>query len=161
MSEDTKANAFNTSVRLLAGTLVLLLWTAGCVTSREAPPGPPGPVPHAERAKLRNAWGIEVTSLRISGNGHLIDFRYRVLDTAKAGMLADARYKPVLVDQATGIRMRVPDTPKLGSLRQSAKHLQSGKIYFVLFANHGLLVKRGSKVTVIIGDFKAQNLTVE
>jgi hypothetical protein len=143
-----------------AGALSVALWAGGCATAKSSAEGI-SPVPHAARATLRNAWGIEVTGLRMSGNGHLIDFRYRVLDPDKAGMLADPRYKPILIDQATGIRMKIPDTPKLGPLRQSAKRLQTGKIYFMMFANHGLTVKSGSNVTVLIGDFKAENLTVQ
>jgi hypothetical protein len=33
--------------------------------------------------------------------------------------------------------------------------------YVVLFSNLNKIVKRGNKVTVVIGDFKAENLTVE
>jgi hypothetical protein len=91
----------------------------------------------------------------------MIDFRYRVLDPDKAAMLGDRRYAPCLIDQASGTRLRVPNTPKLGPLRQSATRLEAGKIYFMLFANSGLLVKSGSKVTIVIGDFRAEDLTVE
>ncbi len=104
---------------------------------------------------------MEIASLRMSGNGHLIDFRYRVIDPDKAALLGDRKYKPCLIDQKTGIKMVVPNTPKLGPLRQSAERLIAGKIYFMLFANSGLLVKSGSQVTVEIGAFRAENLTVE
>ena len=140
---------FDKTVRRIYLTAGLLLLLVGCAS---APP---------PKAVLADRWGIEITSLRTSAHGHMIDFRYRVLDPAKAGTLADVRYNPILIDQATGIQMKVPNTPKLGPLRQSAKRLQAGKIYFMLFANSGLLVKPGSRVTIEIGDFKAENLTVE
>ena len=76
-------------------------------------------------------------------------------------MLGDRRYKPRMIDQLTGTQMTVPNTPKLGPLRQSATRLEAGKIYFMLFANTGSLIKSGRKVTVVIGDFKVENLTVE
>jgi hypothetical protein len=141
---------------LLVGALGITVLSFGCATGHAS-----GPVPRAAHAMLRDTWGIEVSSLRMSGNGHLIDFRYKVLDPAKAATLADPRYKPILIDQSTGIKMSVPNTPKMGPLRTSSKNLQVGRIYYMLFANKGLLVKAGSKVTVLIGDFKAENLTVQ
>ena len=57
--------------------------------------------------------------------------------------------------------MNVPNTPKIGPLRQTATQMEAGKVYFMLFANSGRLVKAGSRVTVAIGDFRAENLTVE
>ena len=137
----------------LAGVaLCLLILSAGCVSTPTAVDAFPA---------LREKWGIEMTSLRMSGNGHLIDFRYRVFDPDKAAVLGDKQYKPYLIDQVTGTRLVIPDTPKLGPLRQSATRLEAGKIYFMLFANSGRLVKSGRKVTVVIGDFKVENLTVE
>ncbi len=139
-----------------------LLADGGCATGRATQNRPlSSSITKKHQAALREKWGIEIASLRMSGHGHMIDFRYRVIDPSKAGILADVRYTPCLVDQATGIRMKVPNTPKLGPLRQSAKNLEAGKIYFMLFANNGLLVKSGSKVTVLIGDFKVENLSVE
>lgn len=128
---------------------------AGCATC----PGSP----NAERSQsgLKEKWGIEVTSLRLSANGRMIDFRYRVFDPAKAATLGDPHSKPCLIDQATGARLKVPNMPKIGPLRQTATRLEAGKIYFALFANAGLVVKSGCKVTVEIGDFRAENLTVE
>ena len=121
----------------------------------------PPAVTTAPTPALQKKWGIEVTSLRLSGNGHLIDFRYRVLDPVKAATVGDPRNTPHLVDQATGIRMNVPNTPKIGPLRQSSTQLEAGKIYFILFANAGQRVKSGSKVTVEIGGFRGENLMVE
>lgn len=141
---------FDKTVRRISLAAGLLLLLAGCAS---APP--------PTKAVLAERWGIEIVGLRTSAHGHMIDFRYRVLDPAKAGTLADVRYNPVLIDQATGIQMKVPNTPKLGPLRQSAKRLEAGKIYYMLFANSGLLVKPGSRVTIAIGDFRAENLTVE
>lgn len=110
---------------------------------------------------LERNWGIQVTALRLSAQGYMVDFRYKVLDPGKAAALADPNAKPCLVDQATGARLNVPRSPKVGPLRQSAQNLTGGKIYFALFANPGKVVKSGSKVTVAIGDFKAEDLVVE
>jgi hypothetical protein len=148
---------------LLAGmAAALALGGPGCASWRAASKGTvSGPAAAVQQTALREKWGIEITSLRMSGHGHLIDFRYRVSDPAKAAMVGDRRYEPCMIDQATGTKLKVPNTPKLGPLRQSATRLESGKIYFMLFANAGLLVKSGSKVTVVIGDFRVADLTVQ
>lgn len=115
----------------------------------------------AQRSTLRSQWGIEIASLRMSGNGHLIDFRYRVLDPDKAAMLGDERSVPSMIDEATGTKLRVPSSPKIGPLRQSSQRMEQGRTYFIIFANAGRLVKSGSEVTITIGDFHVENLTVE
>ena len=91
----------------------------------------------------------------------MLDFRYRVLDPAKAGLLFDPRIKPCLTDEATGARMMVLSPPKIGALRSSAKTILPDRNYFVLFANPGQYIKAGSLVTVEIGPFKAEHLVVQ
>lgn len=110
--------------------------------------------------ELEQKWGIKITSLQLSANGFVVDFRYKVLDPAKAATLGKRENKPLLIDQTTGAKFRVPTTPKVGSLRQTAVRPTAGKIYFMLFAT-GKFVKPGNKVTVAIGDFRAENLIVE
>jgi len=144
---------------MLGGALGLALLTTGCATGR--PPGQTSPVPHAARAALRDHWGIEVTSLHLSAKGRMVDFRYRVTDPAKAALLGDRNVKPTLTDLATGAVLRVPSFPKTGSMRQTSAKLEAGRTYFMLFANTGMPVKSGSRVTVTVGNFKAENLTVQ
>lgn len=145
---------------LLGGALGLAFMLTGCATTGSAP-AQANPVPHAARAKLRELWGIEVTSLHLSAKGRMVDFRYRVLDPDKATLLGDRTVKPTLTDLATGAILRVPSFPKTGSMRQTSTKMEAGRIYFMLFANTGMPVKTGSRVTVTIGDFKAEGLTVQ
>lgn len=105
-------------------------------------------------------WGIEITSIRLTAHGHMIDFRYRVLDAEKAAALFVRQTKPRLIHQGTGKVLSVPETAKVGPLRNSNEP-QEGKIYWMFFGNAGKVVKKGDKVTVVIGDFKVENLEVE
>ena len=146
---------------MISGTLLLIFLSAGCVT-----PGIPrheafSPVPPAARAALREQWGIEVTGLHLSAQGHMIDFRYRVLDPDKASVLADRKVKPSLTDLATGAVLHVPSFPKTGSMRQTGVRVKPGRICFMLFANHGMPVRTGSLVNITAGDFLAEGLTVQ
>jgi hypothetical protein len=105
-------------------------------------------------------WGIEVTSLRMSANNHMVDFRYRVRDAKKADTLFSKDAKPYLVHQETGKALAVPRTAKVGPLMSTYDH-KEGRIYWMFFGNQTNLVKAGDKVSVVIGDFKAENLTVQ
>ena len=106
-------------------------------------------------------WGIRLQGIRLSAAGNLLDFRYRILDTEKAQALIDRKSQPYLVDQTSGSRMSVPTSPTVGSLRQTGVKPLLNHTYFVLFANPGRQIKAGDKITVTIGDFKAENLVVE
>lgn len=116
-------------------------------------------------AHLRNpppsAWGIEVVALRRTAGGAMLDFRYRVIDPEKARPLLDRGSKAFLIDQASGRRMGVPDTPKIGPLRQTAREPIAGRTYFVIFSNPGKLLGAGDRATVVIGDFRAEDIVVE
>ena len=144
---------------LLGGTLGVALMLTGCASGGSATQT--SPVPRAERTVLRERWGIEVASLHLSAHGRMVDFRYRVLNPDKAALLGDRNVKATLTDLATGVVLRVPSFPKTGSMRQTSSKMEAGRIYFMLFANTGMPVKSGSRVTVTIGDFKAEGLTVQ
>ncbi len=109
---------------------------------------------------INEQWGIEITSLRMSAGGHMIDFRYRVLDAEKAKPLFTRANKPYLIDEASQKVLSVPTTAKIGPLRTTGDS-KEGRIYWMFFANGNGLVKAGSKVTVVIGDFRAENLVVQ
>ena len=137
---------------------VAFLLSAGCVAKAA------NNVANMEQEKIsmEEQWGVKVESLRTSANGHLLDFRYRIKDPDKAVPLVDRRNKPYLIDQASGKVLAVPNTAKVGPLRATVRHgkPKQDRVYFVLFGNPGV-VKPGDQVTVVIGDFRAENLIVE
>ena len=109
---------------------------------------------------LEELWGIEITGIRLTASGFMLDFRYRVVDGEKAAPLFDRKTKPYLIHQKTGAKFAVPNPPKTGPLRTTNK-AQQGRLYWMFFGNPNRYVKSGDKVTVVIGDFKAENLIVE
>lgn len=112
-----------------------------------------------ELTLLEKKWGIQFESIRMTANDHMVDFRYRVLDADKAQALFDRKSDPYLQDHDSGKVLGVPNTAKIGPLRTSNKP-KEGRIYWMFFGNTGV-VKTGDKVTVVIGDFKAENLVVQ
>lgn len=115
----------------------------------------------AHRAPPPSDWGIEIVGLRQSAGGAMLDFRYRVTDAEKARPLLERSTSAYLVDQASGRRLTVPNPPKIGPLRQTSRALIPGRTYFILFSNTGRSVAKGSRVTVVIGEFRAEDLVVE
>lgn len=121
-------------------------------TAREAPAG-----------GGENKLGIRVEGLRLSAGGYILDFRYRVTDPARAAPLLDKRIRPYLLDETSGAQLAVPDTPKLGQLRTTGRNkvIHDDRDYFILFANPGRFVQAGSKMTLVMGDLRVGNITVE
>ena len=142
-------------------TLDEVMRTRPTTGSRVLPePAQEASVGDSAAAQLAETWGVEVASIRLTAHDHMIDYRYRVLDAVKADELFRRQIKPQLIHQETGKVLSVPDTAKVGPLRNSNTP-QDGKIYWMFFGNAGNLVKAGDAVTVVIGDFRVENLVVE
>jgi hypothetical protein len=109
---------------------------------------------------LSERWGIEVLALRLAAHGHMLDFRYKVLDADKARAVFNEATKPRLIHEATGKVLAVPVTAKVGPLR-STYNPQAGRSYWMFFGNAGGLVKAGDRVTAAIGELRAEGLVVE
>jgi len=109
---------------------------------------------------MEEKWGIQIMGLRLTAGGSMLDFRYKVIDPKKAGFMLDRKNKAQLIDQKSNITFGVKDLPKIGKLRQSTPAPEAGRIYFMLFPNPGI-IKAKSKVTLVMGDFRAENLIVE
>lgn len=106
-------------------------------------------------------WGIEVLGVRRTSAGYMLDFRYRVTEPDKARLLLDRKVKPYVIVEGSGAELQVPVSPKIGPLRQSSSKVFADRNYFMLFGNPGRRVKAGDKVTVVVGDFRAEHVVVE
>ncbi|MGB5456500.1 MAG: hypothetical protein WBO73_17195 [Gammaproteobacteria bacterium] len=134
------------------------------------PPAMPEPAPYSSQklapelvTALKERWGVELLGIRQSGAGMFLDFRFKVLDADKSLPLFDHRIKPYLVAEKSEIKLPIPQAAKVGSFRPTnrGKNIKAGKTYYMLFANPDRYVKSGEKVSVVIGDFKAEQLTVQ
>lgn len=167
---------------LATGLLTVAMVCAGCAANPVAPAAPesagsePGvtitPAPASGEGAVAveplpppvtpaASHGIRLESLRLSGAGLLIDFRYKVIDAAEAAQIVNRKVQPYIVDQATGHQFSVPHAQKVGTLRHMGGKLQDGRSYSMLFANPGRTIKSGAKVDVVVGHLKLEGLTVE
>lgn len=113
-----------------------------------------------EGLRFKRNWGVDIEGVKVVSSGYMLAFRYRVLDAEKAGELNEKTARPYLIDEATGIRLAVPAMEKVGELRQSVKP-EAGRSYFMIFGNPGKLVKPGSRVSVVIGNFQVGGLVAQ
>jgi hypothetical protein len=104
-------------------------------------------------------WGIDIVGVRPVSSGSMLRFDYRVVDPQKASALGDRKARPYLIDERTRTALAVPAMENIGELRQVAP-LELNRTYFMIFGNPGGLVKRGSRVTVMVGNLKIEGLVV-
>lgn len=113
-----------------------------------------------ESTRFRRDWGVDIIGARRISSGEMIEFRYRVLDVNKAKALNDKRSTAYMIDQATGAKLVVPQMEKVGLLRTTAAP-QPNRVYWMVFANVGNVVKPGGVVNVNIGNFHADGLIAQ
>ena len=113
-----------------------------------------------EGVRFQRNWGVDIVGVRPASSGFMLAFRYRIVDPEKAKLLNDKRSKAYIIDEATGNILGVPIMENLGELRQKDAPVLN-RTYFIMFGNPGKLVKSGSRVSVVIGDFRVDNLVVD
>lgn len=163
--DDAGGTTFNwkrvAAAMAIAGGIML----AGCATTTESNYSSSAEMeaPGNDAGSAEGKLGIRMEGLRLSAAGYMLDFRYRVIDPARAAPLLDKRVRPYLLDEASGAQLAVPDTAKLGQLRTTGRNkvIRDDRDYFILFANPGRFVQAGSKMTLVMGDLRIGNITVE
>lgn len=118
---------------------------------------------HVAGERVVDSLGVNIHGLVLSSAGYMIDLRYRVVDAEKAAPLMDKKIKPYLLVQATGARLDIPDTPKVGMLRQLPRNdsLKKDRDYFIMFTNAGHRLNSGDKVDMVVGQTRIENLRIQ
>ena len=168
-----KNSSFNLARGLLAPVLLCSLCGSVAVAqSEQQPTDPAQSAPAADQRRVLNhrsrhatmyyesMWGVESLRVKLAESGELVRFDYRVLDPEKAAALNDKKAEPELYDAEAGVKLVVPQMEKVGKLRQSSTP-KVGMTYWMAFSNPTRAVKRGHRVDVVIGSFRANNLVVE
>ena len=146
---------------LCAGLVGIALQLSGCATGPDAV-GATQAV-QEEKPSVETTYGIQVEGLRLTAAGSMLDFRYRVLDAQKAAPFLNGKVQPALLDESRGARLAVPNTPKLGRIRQTSRNnvIHTDRSYFIMFGNPGKALQSGDKVALLLGQVRITDLTVQ
>ena len=106
-------------------------------------------------AAFEEETGIRVLRVAMTSGTGMVDFQYLILDPNKSLKVHDGEEPPQLIDKASG---RVIATP---FHEHANREHHTGVTYHEIFMNGGGLLKHGSKITIIVGDSKLENLIVQ
>ena len=129
---------------------ILLVLTALCV-----------PCKASSSPEAGEAAGIRIGALMLSANGNMIDMRYRIVALETAQKTMHPKSSIYLIDQASGMKLTTPVAAKVGKLRQLPHPSAAGRWQPMLFQNPGRMVKRGSKVTLVIDELRFEDLVIQ
>ena len=106
-------------------------------------------------------WGIEPIHARVTANGYMIEFRYKVVDPEKATILSDRKRFPYMLSMKSRAKLSVPYFPTVGFIKSNRKFLHPGKNYTAMFSNEGTHMLRGDQVRIQVRDQVSQVLTLQ
>jgi hypothetical protein len=161
MSVEAVAGKRPNRVRVLVGAAASVLALAVAVPltmqlTRASTATPAHVPPRVSAAGLVQRSGVRVVRVAVTGDGGLLDLRYRVLDSEKADSVHDPATPPLLIDERTG--------GVLGRLLMGHTHSQRPKVgltYYLIFENTGNIVRPGSRVMVQLGDARLADVPVQ
>jgi hypothetical protein len=136
---------------LIAGFFIL----SGCASVK--------PVDQSDgrAAAPAEASGIKIERIHPSVGGQMLDMRYRVVDVGKAKLAMNRTAQIYLIDQASGMKLPVPNMAKVGKLQQHPEKTEGDKVFWIFFNNPGAMVKPGAKVTLVIDGIRIEDIVVQ
>jgi hypothetical protein len=117
-------------------------------------------MPRRAQMYYESVWGVDGLTVKVAESGELIRFSYRVLDPERAKILNDKKFEPSLIFPGGHVTLSIPSLEKVGQLRQSSTP-EAAKSYWMAFSNPGRVVKRGDRVDISVGTFRAEGLVVQ
>lgn len=143
--------------------LALMLLVTGVVLwfaiPRLAGLGGAGAVPSMDsvpQAAFIEATGARLVRVALIAEDGIVDVRYQVVDPDKAVIFHNDEKPLRLIDEATG---RIIGTPWHD--HSHTGDFTAGVTYYQLLVNAGGVLKRGSLVTVMIGDVRLEHVPVQ
>jgi hypothetical protein len=99
--------------------------------------------------------GVKITQVAVTGDGGLVDLRFKVVDSERANALHDPTTPPAVVDEESGLVVH--------ELLMNHSHTgpyKTGVTYYLVFNNPGNWVHHGSRVSVMLGNAQVEHLLV-
>lgn len=131
---------------LLIGALVVLTWPGNAQPANTRMP---------VSAAVEAHHGVRFTMVGATGDGGLLDVRFKVLDPNLAGKMVERPMNlPKLIVERDGVTM--PSAALLGMLH----NLVPGRTYYYLYRNSGGHVRSGDRVALAFDDAVLRHVTV-
>jgi len=144
-------------VLIAAGIGALVLWLPQRSNSEPSVKPPPAwQRPSVSASGLAERSGVRLIRVAVTGGGGLLDLRYQVVDPSKAVAVHEAETPPAIIDERTGL---VLNRLLMGHAHQG--QLKPAVSYYLVFENTGNWVRRGSEVTVLLGDAQVEHVVVK
>lgn len=105
-------------------------------------------------ATFEQETGIRVLRIVLTAGGGIVDFQFQVVDPDKALIVHDVENPPMMIDEKHNLILANPFH------EHADRELHTAVTYHEMIMNGGGLLKRGSKITLIVGDSKLENLVV-
>lgn len=156
MSADTRKWITDRRERLIPMLLVALILVAGSLVFWSSAPQAgghtheTGAVRQVAAEAFKEQYGIQVTLVAVTAAGGMVDFRFRVLDAAKAqAAFDDHANMPVLRVAGSDVQLAMAG-------QSHSMVFQPNKVYYLLYGNAGGAVRPGSLVTVRMGGLQLE-----
>jgi hypothetical protein len=148
---------FLAGVLIATGIGALVLWLPQRSSGEPSvKPPPEWQRPSVSASGLAERSGVRLVRVAVTGGGGLLDLRYQVVDPNKAVAVHEEQTPPAIIDERTGLVLN----------RLLMGHAHTGELkpavsYYLVFENTGNWVRRGSKVTVLLGDAQVEHVVVK
>ena len=161
ISTATRRRQFNwPGLALVAGCMLLVALAVWMLlaqyTHGSVGPAASAPLTAAPKVTFEEATGVHLRWVAVTAGGGMIDLRYQVLDPDKAQIVHDQKRPPKIIDEATG---RIISRPWMDHGHK--RELRVATSYHQLLLNAGGIIKRGSPVTVVIGEARLEHIVVQ
>ncbi|MEZ4864699.1 MAG: hypothetical protein R3C14_25535 [Caldilineaceae bacterium] len=135
--------------------LLLLAALAGWMLAAQYTMAPVPDLHLSDQTRFEAATGLRVTQVMLTAPRNIVDVRYQVLDPDKVLVVHDDAQPPTIINEKTGAVLSIPThqhhlTPR-----------EVGRIYRLHIINPDRIVKRGDRVSLVVGDMRLENLVVE
>lgn len=146
-----------TGVALILAVAGLVLWVSHRPGADASPTKVPAnwqrPVVSADGLVQRS--GVKITVVAVTGDGGLVDLRFKVVDPDRANALHDPRTPPAVVDEQSGLVVH-----ELFMDHSHSGPYKAGVTYYLVFNNPGNWIHRGGRVSVLLGDAQVRDVPV-
>ena len=111
---------------------------------------------HLTAAELEQQYGVRIRLIGVTAAGGLIDFRYKIVDLAKARtLLEDHEQMPLLAVPGTNTVLRMPES------MMEHSDLAEGQLFYAHYPNAGGAIRPGTPVSVIFGDLQVDAIAAQ